>query len=79
MNQHDKNGMSIYSAYAIKGNAVKTEKQTKKWMHKRGQICLKCQKESMAEKGCSLRIMAGLKLYVCKACVDAKKSKEETT
>lgn len=79
MNQHNQKGVSVYSAYAIKGNAVKTENQTKKWMRKRGQICMKCQKESVAEKGCSLRIMAGLKLYVCKACVDAKKSKEEIT
>ena len=78
MKQEDQRGISTYNAYAIRANIAKTEQQMAKWMHKKGQLCVKCQKQSVAEKGCSIRMMPGLKLYICKACVDAKRLKGES-
>jgi hypothetical protein len=37
------------------------------------QLCWKCQKESRFEEGAHLRIMTGLKQYICKKCMDAKR------
>ena len=52
-------------------------RDTREWMHKQKQLCWNCQKDSVAEKGCKLIIRGGIKKYVCKPCMDAKREKLE--
>jgi hypothetical protein len=55
------------------GNAVlNTHRQTNKWMHSHKQLCWKCQKDSIPEKGCEIQLLIGLKKYICKSCVDSR-------
>ena len=59
------------------GNVLKTIRAQEKWMHKQLQLCWKCQKDSVPQRGCVIELSPGLKKYVCKTCVDARKPKEE--
>ena len=70
---HKGNQYGAFNPSAFKKSTQATVKKTNNWMHKQGQLCVKCQKESIAEKGCQIKILPGLKLYICKTCVDAKK------
>jgi hypothetical protein len=73
-NFRDAGGYGAMSPVAKKLLTMSAQRDTAKWMHKQKQLCAKCQTESVTEKGCRLIIKPGLKLYICKACVDAKKT-----
>ena len=54
-------------------SATKALMSNNQRMNRYPQLCWKCQKESRYEEGAHLRIMAGLKQYICKTCMDAKR------
>jgi hypothetical protein len=48
-----------------------------KMKHKK-KMCWQCQKESVFEQGALLRITGAVCKYICKTCMDAKHTKQET-
>lgn len=75
MSVEGKKGSSygVFSLSALRKVSTDAITSNVRWMHRNGQLCVKCQKESKPVKGCKIKIMPGLKLYICKTCVDAKK------
>jgi hypothetical protein len=70
--EHKNKGSSAFSPMAQATAVMDAQRETNKWMQSQGQLCWKCQKDSIPEKGCKIEMRVGLKKYICKACVDAK-------
>jgi len=74
-NQRGKSN-TAFNILAQATDVAKITREQKTWMHSRGKLCWKCQKQSVPEKGCIINLQTGLHKYVCKECVDARKPKE---
>ena len=75
---HKDRGNTTFNKWAEANNVAKMTRETNTWMHSRGKLCWRCQKQSVPEKGCIINLQMGLHKYVCKPCVDARKAKEAT-
>jgi hypothetical protein len=72
---HRSKSNTAFSPMAQAVTVAHTERETNNWMRGQGQLCWKCQKDSIPEKGCDIRMRVGMKIYICKSCVDARKEK----
>ena len=72
---HKSKSGTTFNPMAQVNTVLNTNRETNKWMHSHKQLCWKCQKDSVPEKGCDIQMRVGLKKYICKPCVDARKEK----
>ena len=75
---HKGKGKTEFNMLAQAGSVAKIMRQEHVWMHQEGKLCWRCQKQSVPQKGCVLDISKGIHKYVCKECVDIRKTKETT-
>ena len=75
---HKDRGNTTFNRWAEANSVAKMTRENNTWMHQKGKLCWKCQKQSVPEKGCIINLQMGLHKYVCKPCVDARKPKEVT-
>ena len=75
---HKGKGNTGFNMLAQAGSVAKTMREEHVWMHQKGKLCWKCQKQSVPQQGCVLNISMGIHKYVCKPCVDARKAAEVT-
>lgn len=69
-------GNNGFNMLAQAGSVAKTMRKEHVWMHSQGKLCWGCQKQSVPQKGCVLDISKGIHKYVCKECVNIRKTKE---
>ena len=65
-------GGGTFKPMAQGTTVLNTNRETNKWMSNQKQLCWKCQKDSIPERGCELQLRIGLKKYICKPCVDSR-------
>jgi len=75
---HKGKGNTAFNMLAQAGAVAKMTREANTWMHQKGKLCWRCQKQSVPQKGCVFNIKMGIHKYVCKPCVDARKATEVT-
>ena len=75
---HKDRGSTTFNRWAEANSVAKMTRENNTWMHQEGKLCWRCQKQSVPQKGCVLDISKGIHKYVCKECVDIRKTKETT-
>jgi hypothetical protein len=75
--EHRDKGGTATNTMAQNRMIANTVWEANEWFSNRQKTCWKCQKDSRPEKGCDMKIMKGFHKYVCKACVDARKEKND--
>jgi hypothetical protein len=72
---HRGKGNTAFNALAQAGDVARMTRESNTWMHQKGKMCWRCQKQSVPQKGCVLNINMGIHKYVCKPCVDERSAK----
>jgi hypothetical protein len=72
---HRGKGNTAFNALAQAGDVARMTRESNTWMHQKGKMCWRCQKQSVPQKGCVLNIHMGIHKYVCKPCVDERSAK----
>jgi hypothetical protein len=75
--EHRDKGGTATNTMAQNQAIAQTVWKEAEWLSNRQKTCWKCQKDSRPEKGCDMKIMKDFHKYVCKACVDARKEKND--
>jgi hypothetical protein len=64
-------GGGTFKPMAQGTTVLNTNRETSEWRRtQRGQLCWKCQKDSIPEKGCEIQMKKSFYKYICKPCVD---------